>query len=199
MSTEDNNSNTSSLNGAAVANVHNEVADIAVAFLMDCRLTDQDLTAGILEMALEYAYKPHPRFWRDIDLAGVVEAISLQYPHWRCAMATEGNSAEGVLHEVDLALFCNRFYEDMAEMMMELPKPARPRTGPAALQWICEELARNRRFAELHFAQVPEVQCGKHALIFMTCLEQAELGHETVLLGTQIARQYREKRMDDVT
>ncbi|SAK89639.1 hypothetical protein AWB78_04739 [Caballeronia calidae] len=195
-STRDNNS--SSLDSAAVANVRNEVADTAVAFLVDCRLTDQDLTAGIWEMALEYAYKPHPRFWRDIDLAAVVEAISLQYPNWRCAMATGCSTAEEVLYEVDLALYCNGFFEAMAEKMMELPKSARPRTGVAALQWICTELDRNGQVAELLLAQLPEVQCGKHALLLMTCLEQAESGHEMVLLGTQIARCYREKRMDDV-
>jgi hypothetical protein len=200
MSTLDNVFFLSLSNSAAASpNASNDVADTAVVFLTDCRLTERDLTAGIWEMALEYAYKPHPRFWRDIDLAAVVEAVSLRYQNWRCAMDTEGSqTAEEVLHEVDLALFCNRFYEEMAEMMMELPKPARPRTGLAALQWICEELDRTGRFAELHFAQVPDVQCGKHALLFMTCLEQAELGHEMVLLGTQIARCYRESRMGDV-
>ncbi|WP_277183251.1 hypothetical protein [Caballeronia sp. BR00000012568055] len=197
MSTKDNSS-PSSLDSAAVANVRNEVADTVVAFLVDCRLKDQDLTAGILEMALEYAYKPHPRFWRDIDLAAVVEAISLQYPNWRCALATGGNTAEEVLYEVDLALFCNGFFEAMAEKMMELPKSARPRTGVATLQWICAELDRNGQVAELLLAQMPEVQCGKHALLLMTCLEQAELGHEMVLLGTQTARCYRQARMDDV-
>jgi hypothetical protein len=198
MSTKNNNSTSSLDSSAAVANVRNEVADTAVAFLVDCRLTDQDLTAGIWEMALEYAYKPHPRFWRDIDLAAVVEAISLQYPNWRCAMATGCNTAEEVLYEVDLALFCNGFFEAMAEKTMELPKSTRPRTSVAALQWICAELDRNGQVAELLLAQLPEVQCGKHALLLMTCLEQAESGHEMVLLGTQIARCYREKRMDDV-
>ncbi|MCG0581932.1 hypothetical protein K6Y76_16580 [Burkholderia cenocepacia] len=194
MSTKDKNS---SLLDNAATNVRNEVAETAVAFLVDCRLTDRDLTAGIWEMALEYAYKPHPRFWRDIDLSAVVEAISLQYPNWRCAIATGGNAEEEVLHEVDLALFCNGFFEAMAEKMMELPKSARPRTGVAALQWICAELDRNGQVAELLLAQLPEVQCGKHALLLMTCLEQAELGLEMVRLGTQIARCYREKRMED--
>ncbi|AIO43546.1 hypothetical protein DM42_6511 [Burkholderia cepacia] len=146
MSTKDKNS---SLLDNAATNVRNEVAETAVAFLVDCRLTDRDLTAGIWEMALEYAYKPHPRFWRDIDLSAVVEAISLQYPNWRCAIATGGNAEEEVLHEVDLALFCNGFFEAMAEKMMELPKSARPRTGVAALQWICAELDRNGQVAEL--------------------------------------------------
>ncbi len=31
----------------------------------------------------------------------------------------------------------------------------------------------------------------------MTCLEQAELGHEMVLLRPQIARHYREARIND--
>ncbi|BCQ28130.1 hypothetical protein NK8_63190 (plasmid) [Caballeronia sp. NK8] len=187
--------NTSFLENSA--NVCNDVANTAVAFLVDCGLRDRDMTAGIWEMALEYVYKPNPRFWRDVDLEAVAEAISLQYPNWRRAMDTDGNSAEEISHEVYLVLYCNRFYEAMAEMRVELPKSARPRTSVAALQWICEELDRTGHIAELHFAQVPDVQCGKHALLIMTCLEQAETGEEMVLLGTQNARCYRSERMKD--
>ncbi|SAK93196.1 hypothetical protein AWB75_06645 [Caballeronia catudaia] len=105
MSIKDNNF-TSSLDNAAAA-VDNDVAETAAAFLVDCGLSDQDLTAGIWEMALEYAYKPHPRFWRDIDLVAVAGAITREFPNWRRAMETDGGpTAEEILHEVDHELFC---------------------------------------------------------------------------------------------
>lgn len=118
MSIKDKNS-TSSLDNAAAA-VRNDVAETAVAFLVDCGLSDQDLTAGIWEMAFEYAYKPHPRFWRDIDLVAVAGAITREFPNWQRAMdADGGQTAEEILKEVDHELFCMGFFEAMAEMMMK--------------------------------------------------------------------------------
>jgi hypothetical protein len=178
-------------------NISKKFADTVVTFLLDCRLEDRDLTAGIWEMALEYAYEPRPRFWRDINLAEVVEAVSRQYPRWQSAVEAHGTTADEIFHQLDLIMVCNDFYEAMAEMMMTLPKSSRPRTGAAALEWICAELKKNGRAAEMRFAQAPEVQCGKYALLLMTYQERAEQGTEMVPLGTVIARTYRDIRMTE--
>ncbi|MCA7988646.1 hypothetical protein [Burkholderia vietnamiensis] len=57
-------------------NTYNEIGRTVVSFMVDCGMKDADVNPSHLSLAFEYAYEPLSRFWRDFDLATVMEAVS---------------------------------------------------------------------------------------------------------------------------
>ncbi|WP_250435498.1 hypothetical protein [Caballeronia sp. ATUFL_F2_KS9A] len=180
-------------NQQAATNNFQEVARTIVAFMMDCGLRDADVNAGSLGLAFEYAYRPLPRFWRDFDLTALVEAISERFPDWRAAVQKPDRTAEDVLREVREILQCHAFDEANAEMMMGVPKEARPTEWQAAADWICKELRKQKLGAELEFALQDGNRCGEGALQELHCLECAANGLEFERIGTSVARTWRNR------
>jgi hypothetical protein len=180
-------------NQQATSNTHNEVAKTIVDFMSDCGLVDADVNAGHLYLALEFAYKPLPRFWRDFDMPALVEAISERIPNWRSAVQKPDRSADDVLREVEEVLRSNAFDEANAEMMMGVPKHARPTEWQAAADWICAELRKRKLEAELRFAERLGKRCGEGALQELHCLERAANGVEYERIGARVARHWRSR------
>jgi hypothetical protein len=182
-------------NQQATSNTHNEVAKTIVDFMSDCGLVDADVNAGHLYLALEFAYKPLPRFWRDFDMPALVEAISERIPNWRSAVQKPDRSADDVLREVEEVLRSNAFDEANAEMMMGLPPHARPTERQAAADWIYTELSNQKLGAEPRFAERLGKHCGEGALQELYCLECIANGIEFERIGTSVARTWRNQAL----
>jgi len=180
-------------NQQAATNNFQEVARTIVDFMTDCGLRDAELNAGNLNLAIQYAYRPLPRFWRDFDILALVEAISERFPDWRSSVQKPDRSADDVLHEVQEGLHCHAFDEANAEMLMALPKHARPTEREAASSWICAELRKRNLEAELEFALRDGNRCGEGALQELHCLECAANGVEFERIGTNVARTWRNR------
>ncbi|WP_147309917.1 hypothetical protein [Paraburkholderia sp. BL6669N2] len=142
---------------------------------------------------MNHTYKPLPRFWRDFELQPVIEAVARQYPTWRTAVARRDRSAQNVLRKLRKLLNRKALDEANAEMLMALPKLARPTTADVALEWICTELWDRGLNAKLRFAQWIGPDCGDEALEVVRCLEQAASGVEYVSPAAQFARQWRDQ------
>ncbi len=181
------------INQQTVSNTYEEVADTVVAYMVDCGLKDTDVNVGAFQFAIEHAYRPRPRFWRDFELQPVIEAVSRQYPTWRSAVVHRDQSAQNVLRKVGILLNRRAFDEANAEMLMALPQQARPTTADVALDWICTELWNRGLKAKLRFAQWIGLDCGDEALELVRCLEQATSGVEYLRPATQFARQWRDQ------
>ncbi|WP_277183262.1 hypothetical protein [Caballeronia sp. BR00000012568055] len=185
--------NTEELNQQAATNIDNEVVRAIVDFMSDCGLRDADVNAGHLSLAFEYAYRPLPRFWRDLDLAALVETISERFPDWRSAVQNPGRTAEDVLREVGEILHSHAFDEANAEIMLGVPKHDRPTEWQAAADWICAELRKRKLDAELRFAERLGKRCGEGALQELQCLERVASGIEFERIGTSVARTWRNR------
>jgi hypothetical protein len=185
--------NTQEPNQQAETKTRNEVARAIVDFMSDCGLRDAQVNAGHLFFAFEFAYRPLPRFWRDFDMPALVEAISERFPNWRSAVQEPDCSADDVLREVEEVLHSNAFDEANAEMMMGLPKHARPTKWQAAADWICAELSKRKLRAELRFAERLGKRCGEGALQELHCLECIANGIEFERIGTSVARTWRNR------
>ncbi|MEZ2352232.1 hypothetical protein [Caballeronia sp. RCC_10] len=172
-------------------NIYAEVAKTVVSFLVDSGVEDADLNTRNLSLSLEYAYKPLPRFWRELDPTTVVEAISERFPNWRSASEEDEQKAENVLIDLEAIVYCNALDEANAEMMMALPLPARPKTGEAAAEWIFAELRKRGLAIELIFAQRGGNRCGEAALEVLHCVEHAAMGKKYERLGTKAAQLFR--------
>lgn len=61
----------------ATREAHAGTVDALVSFMNDCRFDASDLTAATLSLALEYVCQPHPRFWRDFNMAFLIRALTL--------------------------------------------------------------------------------------------------------------------------
>jgi hypothetical protein len=177
----------------AEAKTGHEVAKAIVDFMADCGLEDADVNAGHLYFAFEFAYRPLPRFWRDFDMEALVEAISERFPNWRSAVEKPDWNADDVLREVEEVLRSNAFDEANAEMMMGVPKHARPTEWQAAADWICAELRKRKLEAELRFAERLGKRCGEGALQELHCLERIASGIEFERIGTSVARTWRNR------
>ncbi|WP_438452024.1 hypothetical protein, partial [Listeria monocytogenes] len=86
-------------------------------------------------------YRPHPRFWRDFDIATVVDAMSRRARNWREKLEKAGRSADALQRQLEETVRRNAFDEANAEMLMALPVPERPKTSHAAFDWILATLA----------------------------------------------------------
>jgi hypothetical protein len=189
------NMSTTELSQQTATNNFHEVARTIVEFMTDCGLQDAGVNAGHLSLAFEYAYRPLPRFWRDFDLTALVEAISERFPNWPSAVQKPDRTADDVLREVAEILHCHAFDEANAEMIVALPKHARPMEREAASRWIRAELRKRKLGAELRFAQREGERCGEGALQELHCLECAANGVEFERIGTSVARAWRNRAL----
>lgn len=161
----------------------------------DCRFGASDLTAAAVSLALEYVYQPHPRFWRDFDMAFLVRALTLRVPDWRTAANSADHAsggAEGLLADVGEYIRVNAFDEANAEMLRALPRHMRPTDGVTAFEWLSTELARKGMTKELELARRDGDVCGDGALDVLHCLEEAAAGRPIERTGTLVARVYRD-------
>ncbi|VWC75867.1 hypothetical protein BLA39750_00866 [Burkholderia lata] len=176
-------------------NTYNEVAKMVVSYVVDCGLEDADLNPTNLSFAIEYAYKPLPRFWRDFDLTTIVEAISERFPNWRPAVPDDEQTAEDVLLDLEAIVYCHALDEANAEMMMALPPQTRPKDREAASEWILAELRGRGLGIELIFAQRDGNRCGEAALEVLHCLERAATGREYDRFETKVAQLFRHRSL----
>ncbi|MCM3754825.1 hypothetical protein M3665_23155 [Bacillus licheniformis] len=142
----------------------------------DCDFDETHLTGNRLWLALEYAYRPHPRFWRDFDIATVVDAMSRRARNWREKLEKAGRSADALQRQLEETVRRNAFDEANAEMLMALPVPERPKTSHAAFDWILATLAEIGLTAELGFAERDGYDCGTDALLVLHRLQHAQRG-----------------------
>lgn len=185
--------NTKKSNQQITVDVYEEVGDNVVAYMVDCGLKDTDVESGVLQFALEHAYKPLPRFWRDFQLQPVISAVSKQYPSWTSVALRRDRNGQNVLREVKKYLKRSAFDEANAEMLMALPPLARPTTAEDALEWICTQFWNEGLDAKLKYARWIGLDCGEEALELAHCLEQAAAGVEYTTGAAQFARQYRDQ------
>lgn len=57
--------------------------------------------------AFEFSHRPLPQFWRDFNLAALVETISERFRDWRSSVQRPGRTADDVLRQVE-AIFPDR-------------------------------------------------------------------------------------------
>ncbi|MBU9631585.1 hypothetical protein KTE60_20065 [Burkholderia multivorans] len=162
--------------------------------MYDCQFGASDLTAATVSLALEYVYQPHPRFWRDFNVAFLVRALTLCVPDWRAAINSAGRASRGatrLLADVEEYVRVNAFDEANAEMLRSLPVYMRPTDGHTAFEWLCAQFARKGVRKELEFARRDGDVCGDGALDMFHCLEEAAVGRNIERTGMLIARVYR--------
>ncbi|CAD6516439.1 hypothetical protein [Paraburkholderia metrosideri] len=177
------------------AALHATTTDTLFGYIADCRLKASQIRGDILFYALEYAYQPHPRFWRDLRTATVVEEMSRRYPEWRTELAMSGDSPDTVLKELEEIVYMNAFDEANAERLQALPVAERPVTSADASEWIFKALAEEGLQDELEYAERDGYRCGGDARIELHRLEQARQGIINERLGTIVARQFRDASM----
>jgi hypothetical protein len=179
---------------------HAGTVDALVAYMRDCRFDASCLTAATLSLALEYVYKPHPRFWRDFNAAFLVRALTLCVPDWRAAINSAGHASGGatkLLADIEEYVRVNAFDEANAEMLRSLPVHTRPTDGATAFEWLSAQFARKGMTEELEFARRDGDVCGDGALDMLHCLEEAAVGRNAERTGTAIARVYRSAAMKE--
>ncbi|SKC93244.1 hypothetical protein [Paraburkholderia hospita] len=180
---------------AASVNAHADTVNTLHSYLIDCHFDETHLTPMHLALALEYAYQPHPRFWRDLSVSVLEEAMSSHMPNWRAAPAMKQGGAHRLFQEVETVRRINAFDEANAEMLSTLPAAERPTTSSAAFAWISAELERKELTAELEFARPDGDRCGEKALDALYCLEETKRGVVVERTGTIVAKAYRDAVM----
>ncbi|HIE1650196.1 TPA: hypothetical protein ACXJGC_001431 [Burkholderia cenocepacia] len=179
---------------------HAGTVDALISFMYDCRFCASDLTAATVSLALEYVYQPHPRFWRDFNVAFLVRALTLCVPDWRAAVNSAGHASGGatrLLADIEEYVRVNAFDEANAEMLRSLPVHMRPTDGVTAFEWLSAQLAWKGMAAEFEFAQRDGYVCGDGALDVLHCLEEAALGRTVERTGTLVAKIYRDATMKE--
>ncbi|EUC18722.1 hypothetical protein [Paraburkholderia hospita] len=186
-----------------VDSVHAKTVDALVAYLTDCQFSESQLNVGNLVMAVEAVYEPHPRFWRDLNLMCVFDAVARVFPDWTPSGRNAPRRATSLMRELEEVLKLNAFDEANAEMLGSLPKHKRPEDRLSAADWICAEYRRKGQTTELLFAQMDGKRCGEAALEVLRCIENARAGKPFERIGTAVARWYREsvlqRRMENIT
>ncbi|RAS29760.1 hypothetical protein [Paraburkholderia bryophila] len=183
-------------NLATTDNAHSKTVDLLVDYITDCEFDESCLNKGNLEMAMEYCYQPHPRFWRDFSATIVADAVARLFPDWISAPGDANRSGNGLMREVREILRVNAFDEENAEMIAAVPMRERPADRVAASEWICGEYRRRGQISELEFAQRDGKRCGEGALIVLECVEKARAGIPFTRIGTRVARSYRDAMLD---
>ncbi len=145
----------------------------------DCRFGASDLMAATVSLALEYVYQPHPRFWRDFNVAFLVRALTVCVPDWRATINSAGHASGGaprLLADVEEYVRVNAFDEANAELLGTLPVHMRPTDGATAFEWLSAQLARNGMMEELDFARRDGDVCGECTLMCCTALRKRQSG-----------------------
>ncbi|UQO39400.1 hypothetical protein [Burkholderia cepacia] len=179
----------------ATREAHAGTVDALVSFMNDCRFGASDLTAATVSLALEYVYQPHPRFWRDFNVAFLLRALTLCVPDWPVTINSAGHASGGatrLLADVEEYVRVNAFDEANAELLRTLPVHMRPTDGATAFEWLSAQLARNGMMEELNFARRDGDVCGDSALDALHCIEEAAAGRHIERTGRLIARVYRD-------
>jgi hypothetical protein len=172
---------------------HAGTADALYAYMSDCQFGERQLNTMCLRLALEYVYKPHPRFWRDFDHAYLTNAITRRVPDWRAAIERRAEGyADELMSDVESNLEDLAFDEALAEMIRTLPVHERPSDRHSAFEWISAQLATMGLKAELEFAMRAGLDCVDGALEVIDCLDAAGSGRVVDRTGTFVARTYRE-------
>ncbi|MPW23901.1 hypothetical protein GCT13_46330 [Paraburkholderia sp. CNPSo 3157] len=184
---------------AALESVLAKTVDALVAYLTDCRFSESQLNVGNLVMAVEAVYEPHPRFWRDLSLTCVADAIARVFPDWKPNGRQTPHGGKSPMRDIEKVLELYAFDEANAEMLLSLPKHKRPEDRTSAADWICAEYRRKGQTTELLFAQMDGKRCGEAALEVLRCVENARGGKPFERIGTAIARWYRESVMKQRT
>ncbi|WP_176054721.1 hypothetical protein [Paraburkholderia caribensis] len=179
----------------ATVDVHADTVNALLSYLADCHFDETHLTPMLLALALEYAYQPHPTFWRDLGTSVLENAMSRHMPNWRTEPAMMHGGADRLLQEVGKILRINAFDEASAEMLSTLAVAERPTTSAAAFAWISAELERKGLTAELEFARPDGERCGEKALDVLYCLEEAKQGIVVERTGTIVAKAFRDAVM----
>ncbi|EEE11850.1 hypothetical protein [Burkholderia multivorans] len=182
----------------ATREAHAGTVDALVSFMDDCRFCASGLTAATVSLALEYVYQPHPRFWRDFNVAFLVRALTRCVRDWRAAVNSAGHGSGGatrLLVDVGEYVRINAFDEANAEMLRALPVHMRPTDGATAFEWLSAQLARKGMMTELDFARRDGNVCGEGALDMLHCLEEAAVGRGVERTGTLVAKVYRDATM----
>ncbi|HGO6088801.1 hypothetical protein [Burkholderia cepacia] len=177
---------------------HIGTGDALAAYMTDCRFTASDLTAATLSLALEYAYQPHPRFWREFNIGFLLRALTICVPDWRDVLDSAAHASRGanrLLADVGEYVRVNAFDEANAEMLRAPPGHMRPTGGATAFDWISAQLARKGMTEALKFARRDGAVCGDRALNVLHCLEEALVGRHIERTGTLVARVYRDAVM----
>ncbi|ACC75788.1 hypothetical protein PPMP20_17105 [Paraburkholderia phymatum] len=174
---------------------HANTVDTLLSYLHDCHFDETHLTPMHLTLALEYAYQPHPTFWRDFSVSLVEDAMSRHMPNWQARPAMMDGGADRLFHELDKVVRINAFDEANAEMLSALPVAERPTTPSAAFTWITAELERKGLTEDLEFARPDGDRCGEKALDVLYCLEEAKRGGVVERTSTIVAKAYRDAVM----
>ncbi|KML07908.1 MULTISPECIES: hypothetical protein [Burkholderia] len=168
---------------------HAGTVDALYAYLSDCRVAEDQVNPSILLLALEYVYHPHPRFWRDFDIAYLIDAITRHLPNrYGATNPSIETSCPETLKQVTDTLKLYAFDEAIAEMIQLLPVSERPADSRSAFEWISDELARRGQTAERKYACRDDHRCGASALEIVSCLEAAAAGRTVNRIGTSVAR-----------
>ncbi|WP_244283857.1 hypothetical protein [Paraburkholderia caballeronis] len=183
-------------NQEAPAELYAQTADAMYAYMDDCNFDETHLTGTLIWLALEYAYHPHSRFWRDFDTTTIFDAVSRRFPNWRAMLGKAGRSADALLREFEEAVRRNAFDEANAEMLMALPISERPTTSHTAFDWIVAALAEKGLTAELEYAERNGYDCGTDALLVLHRLEHAQRGIVVDRIGRFVALYYRHAAMN---
>src|SRR3954466_11576049 len=115
-------------NHEVTTRLYAEVTDTVCTYIADCRFDESRPNAGNILLALEYAYQPHPRFWRDLDIVAVAEAIRRRFPDWGLTLEQTEESTECIFGEVEETVFINALDEANGEMLLAIPESERPTT-----------------------------------------------------------------------
>ncbi|MGT2476495.1 hypothetical protein [Paraburkholderia terrae] len=176
--------------------VHSKTVDALAAYLTDCQFSESQLNVGNLVMAVDAIYEPRPRFWRDLSLTCVVDAIMRVFPGWKLGGRKDPHRrAKSVMWNLEEVLELNAFDEANAEMLGTLPRYERPDDRMSAANWIRAEYRRKGQMTESLLAQLDGKRCGEAALEALRCIENARAGKPYERVGTAVARWYRESVM----
>jgi len=179
-------------NNEASVELYAKAAAAIFSYIVDCNLDESHLNAGNLWLALEYAYQPHPRFWRNFKIETVVDGVSRRFPDWQEILERSDKSPNTVLKEVEDAIFMNAFDEANGEMLLALPESERPTNGSAAYLWILKALSQKGLQKQVEFAERDGDRCGEEALNVLYRLTQGRRGIIVERPGTSAARMYRD-------
>jgi hypothetical protein len=171
---------------------HAGTADALFSYMVDCRFTESHLTAGHLVLALEYAYQPRPRFWQDLSIAFVVDAVTRRFPNWLETLGATDDGPTDMLQGVQEFLRIEAFDEANAQKLLTLPKHLRPSDPASALTWLCAYFVSKGLWEELELAERDGNRCGSEALDVVFLLEQSDCGTIPCRTGTLVARAYRD-------
>jgi len=171
---------------------HAGTSDALFSYMDDCRFTESHLTAGHLVLALEYVYQPRSRFWQDLSIAFVVDAVTRRFPNWLEALGATNGGPTAMLRVVQEFLRINAFDEANAQKLLTLPGHLRPSDPASALTWLCAYFVSNELWEDLELAERDGNRCGSEALDVVYILEQSDCGTVACRTGTLVARAYRD-------